>query len=83
MRKAIAKSKTIVLDTEQTLVTGSGTIDLRAEKLDFLMIPHPKKAGLLTRRASIRLSGPFGNVRTSLEPRADAPDGTLQAGCGP
>jgi AsmA family protein len=68
-RSGVGKSETIVLDTEQTHVDGTGTIDLREERLDLLLTPQPKKPGLFTRLASIRMHGSFGNVETSIQER--------------
>lgn len=68
-RSGVGKSETIVLDTAQTHVDGTGTIDLRNRGLDLLLTPQPKKPGFFTRPASVRIHGPFGNVETSLQER--------------
>ena len=69
VRDGVAKSRRIVLDTEQTHVEGSGAISLREERLDLLLTPEPKKPGLFTRRASIRIRGPMRAPAVAIEDR--------------
>lgn len=81
IRNGVGKSQLIVLDTELTHVAGSGTIDLRNEQLDLTLTPDPKNPGLFTRRASIRLQGPFKNVKTALGERVEQPRAAATEGC--
>ncbi len=60
-------SETIVLDTDQTHTQGSGVVDLRKRTLDLLLKPQPKKRGLLSLQKSIRIRGPIGQPKFSLE----------------
>jgi uncharacterized protein involved in outer membrane biogenesis len=64
--KGIGKSKSIVLDTDQTHTQGTGTIDLRNETLDLLLTPHPKKTAVLALHSSIRVHGPIRRPKISL-----------------
>lgn len=50
---------TLVLDTEDTNISGQGKIDLREETLDFVLNPLPKDFSLLSLRSSVRVQGPI------------------------
>jgi uncharacterized protein involved in outer membrane biogenesis len=73
VRAGIASSRRIVLDTEQTRVEGSGSINLIKQRLDLLLTPEPKSPGLFTRRASVRVRGPWGSPAISVEDRVEPP----------
>ncbi|HXC58465.1 MAG TPA: AsmA family protein [Steroidobacteraceae bacterium] len=49
----VLTSKTLVLDTERVLMTGTGTVDLNDEALDFQFRGHPKHAGLRLRSSLV------------------------------
>jgi uncharacterized protein involved in outer membrane biogenesis len=68
-RGGIGKSRTVVLDTEQTYTAGMGSLNLRDERWELVLSPQPKKPGLLTRDASIRVRGSFRDAQASLEER--------------
>ena len=53
----LGKSRAILLDTEQTRIEGSGTIDLRDETLDLLLDPTQKRPGLFSLHSAIRVKG--------------------------
>ncbi|HEV7801608.1 MAG TPA: AsmA family protein, partial [Burkholderiales bacterium] len=80
VRDGVAKSTKIVLDTEQTHVVGRGTILLRDEELDLLLTPEPKKPGLFTRRASVRIKGPLRRPAVSVVERLEQA-GAAAGGC--
>jgi uncharacterized protein involved in outer membrane biogenesis len=71
VRAGRGKSRTVVLDTAQTHTTGVGTLDLKEERWGLLLSPEPKKPGLLTRRASIRVDGSFRDAQASIEERVE------------
>jgi uncharacterized protein involved in outer membrane biogenesis len=81
VRDGVGKSQAIVLDTESTHVRGAGTLDLRKEQLDVRLTPEPKNPGLFTRRASIRVHGPWRAVKTAVEPRFEAASAAAPAAC--
>jgi uncharacterized protein involved in outer membrane biogenesis len=81
VRNGIGKSQALVLETDRTHVSGAGTIDLRKEQLDLKLMPEPRDPGLFTRRATIRVQGPFRSVKTALEPRAEQPAGVTPSEC--
>jgi len=62
----IGKSKTIMLDTDQTHTEGTGTVNLHDETLDVVLTPHPKKKAILALDSSIRVSGPIRKPKISL-----------------
>ena len=62
----VGKSKTLVLDTDQTHTEGNGTLDLRNETVDLVLTPHPKKTALLALHSSIRVKGPIRKPKFSL-----------------
>jgi uncharacterized protein involved in outer membrane biogenesis len=64
--KGIGKSRSIVLDTDQTHTQGTGTIDLRDETIELLLTPHPKKTAVLALHSSIRVHGPIRRPKISL-----------------
>ena len=67
--KGLGKSKTILLDTDQTRTEGAGIIDLRDETVDVLLTPHPKKPGLFSMNSNIRVHGPIRQPEFSVEAR--------------
>lgn len=81
VRDGIAKSRKIVLDTEQTHIEGVATVNLRDEQLDVVLTPEPKKPGLFVRRASIRLRGPLRAPALSIEDRVEQAAHTAQERC--
>jgi uncharacterized protein involved in outer membrane biogenesis len=55
----IAKPDSFVVDTEHTLIKVHGTVDFGSESLDLEMDPYPKKAGILSLRTPIKVTGPL------------------------
>ncbi len=68
--KGVGKSKTILLDTDQTRTEGAGVMNLREETVDVLLTPRPKKPGLFSLGSSIRVHGPIRKPEISLEGKA-------------
>jgi hypothetical protein len=69
-KQGLGKSKTILLDTDQTHTEGTGIIDLRDETIDVLLTPHPKKPGSLSLHSSIRVYGSIRQPKFSLQEKA-------------
>lgn len=69
VQKGLMTSRTIVLDTSDTVITGSGQISLANETLDLLLQPAPKDRSILSFRSPIKVGGTFA-----------APTGGPQAG---
>jgi uncharacterized protein involved in outer membrane biogenesis len=65
----VAKARTLTIDTEHTHVEGAGTIDLARELVNIRIVPEPKKPGLFTRRAAVRIGGALSSPTMSIEDR--------------
>lgn len=57
--QGLMSSKTIVLDTTDTVINGSGTISLANETLDITLHPLPKDRSILSLRSPLKISGSF------------------------
>jgi hypothetical protein len=53
------RPKTLVFDTEDTVISGEGNVDLRDEKIDLIALPVPKDFSPLSLCSYIRARGPF------------------------
>jgi hypothetical protein len=56
-QQGIFDARTLVLDTTDTNVIGSGTINMRDERLDLRLWPYPKDFSPLTLRTPISVQG--------------------------
>lgn len=59
VKQGIATSRQMAFDTDDTVIHGTGTIDLRNERLDLLLKPLPKDFSLVSLRAPLRVDGTF------------------------
>ena len=59
VRQGLMSSKTIVLDTTDTVINGSGTVSLANETLDIMLYPQPKDRSILSLRSPLKISGSF------------------------
>ena len=66
VRDGVATSETIVLDTVDTNIAGSGTVNLKDETLDVTLRPEPKDKSILVLRAPIRLHGRLADPDVSV-----------------
>ncbi len=64
--------RSLIVDSANTLTTGTGTIDLRDASVDIVLTPTPKRAGLFELDRSIRLRGPLAHPTHALVERAPA-----------
>ena len=67
VEKGIAKSKSVVIDTEDATIYGEGEIDFVSQLINMRFTPAPKKATLLTITTPVRMVGPFDNMAVSPE----------------
>jgi uncharacterized protein involved in outer membrane biogenesis len=65
--------RSLVLDTERTRTTGTGTIDLPGETVDLVFTPEAKQGGLFVLDRSIRVHGPLRQMAHELVDRAPPP----------
>ncbi|MFZ2293660.1 MAG: AsmA family protein [Polaromonas sp.] len=59
VKQGLMKSRAIVLDTSDTVITGQGQISLAQETLDILLKPAPKDHSILSLRSPLRIGGTF------------------------
>ena len=71
-----ARVRNLVIDSVNTRITGSGTIDLRDESVDLLLTPEPKRPGVFELRRSIHLFGHLPKPERKLVERVEIPAGT-------
>jgi uncharacterized protein involved in outer membrane biogenesis len=69
VNKGVMSSRSMVLDTADTVFYATGQANLATEKLDFVVRPEPKDASILSLRSPLVIGGSFG-----------APTGGVQAG---
>lgn len=61
VKQGVMDSRTIVLDTVDTVVTGGGNISLRDETLDLTLRAAPKDRSILSFRSPLKISGTFAS----------------------
>jgi uncharacterized protein involved in outer membrane biogenesis len=54
-----ADARQMAFDTDDTVIFGTGTVDLRNERLDLTLKPRPKDFSLVSLRAPLRVDGTF------------------------
>ena len=59
VQDGVMTTRALVLETSDSTVTGSGTIDLGQETLDLTLLAHPKDASVLTASTPVTLKGTF------------------------
>lgn len=67
VKDGIGTAASVVFDTEDTRIEGSGAIDLKNETLDLHLKPHPKDKSILVLRSPVRVHGPFSNPGFSVQ----------------
>jgi uncharacterized protein involved in outer membrane biogenesis len=66
-------SKTLLLDTTDSLVVGEGRINLADETLDITVLAEPKDFSLLSLNAPVYVDGSFANPGYGVSPEALLP----------
>jgi uncharacterized protein involved in outer membrane biogenesis len=61
VNQGLMTSKTIVLDTADTVINGRGTVSLANETLDLILEPAPKDRSILSFRSPLRIGGTFAS----------------------
>ena len=59
VKDGLMTSRTIVLDTSDTVVNGQGKVSLADETLDLVLSPQPKDVSILSFRSPLRIGGTF------------------------
>jgi uncharacterized protein involved in outer membrane biogenesis len=60
--------QTLIFDTADTVISGEGTIDLRDERTNIVVLPVPKDFSPLSLRSYIRVRGPLKNISVFPDP---------------
>lgn len=76
MREGVGRVERLVVETDRLRLIGSGRIDLLQQSMALTLTPQRKQAALLALQRSIRVAGPLGDTRVTLDaanlPRAAA-----------
>lgn len=67
VKEGVAASEVLVVDTDDTIIGGTGAADLRQEKLDFKLTPLPKDMSILSLRGPLTVGGTFAKPSFGLE----------------
>lgn len=70
VQKGIARSRAIIIETQDVVVFGEGRINIAEGYVDMLFTPKPKNPSLVSLATPLRVRGPFGQVKTSPDPEA-------------
>ncbi|WBY03380.1 AsmA family protein [Ramlibacter tataouinensis] len=82
VENGLMTSRALVLDTDDTVFYGGGTINLASEAMDLLIRPYPKDASILSVRSPLRMAGTFGAPQVGLDKGALAGRGALAIALG-
>lgn len=70
LTKGIGQVRQLWMDSAQTVLTGSGNINLREETVNLLLIPHPKDPSLLALNSAIQVNGSLPRPAVKLNKHA-------------
>ncbi|MGE5545651.1 MAG: AsmA family protein [Solirubrobacterales bacterium] len=82
VRRGIAASRVLVLDTTDTVVTGTGSIDLASERLDLRLKSAPKHPSPLSARSPITIGGSLDKPDIGIEAGPEVARGGIAAALG-
>jgi uncharacterized protein involved in outer membrane biogenesis len=68
LENGIATPTVAIVETESTVITGTGTASLKDETVGLRLQMAPKHPSILSLRTPLRVSGPMRHPRISLEP---------------
>lgn len=61
-KNGVTEIATLVLDTDDSVILGTGTINLNDESLDLTVEPHPKDTSILAAQTAAYIGGTFTNL---------------------
>jgi hypothetical protein len=67
VEKGLMTSKALMLDTNDTVFYGEGSINLASESMDLVFRPYPKDKSILSLRSPLKLTGTFGAPKAGLD----------------
>ena len=82
IKQGLMTSRAIVLDTDDTVVRGNGTISLADEKLSIRLEPEPKDVSILSLRSPLQIGGTFASPTVTPDKGALAGRGALALALG-
>jgi uncharacterized protein involved in outer membrane biogenesis len=82
VEKGTMVSRSVVLDTDDTLFSASGQANLSKETLDFVVRPQPKDRSILSLRTPLVIGGTFAAPTARLEAGSLATRGVAALGLG-
>jgi hypothetical protein len=68
VQDGVATSETLILDTPNTLASGTATIDLKDEVLDIFMKPEAKQKRLVATITPFAITGPLSSPTLKFNP---------------
>ena len=82
LQGGVATLKTLVFDTTDTTLTGTGAIDFRDESLKIKVEAHPKDPSILTLRAPVNVAGTLKHPTAIPDPAATSGRVAAMVGLG-
>jgi len=67
MREGVGRVERLVIETDRLKLIGTGQIDLPQQSMALTLTPQRKQAALLALQRSIRVAGPLGDTRVTLD----------------
>lgn len=64
VKSGLMTSRALVLDTDDTVVYGDGSVNLASEAMDLYFKPYPKDMSILSLRSPLRIAGTLGAPQT-------------------
>jgi len=64
VKNGLMTSRALVLDTDDTVVYGDGSVNLATEAMDLYFRPYPKDTSILSLRSPLRIAGTLGAPQT-------------------
>jgi hypothetical protein len=78
IKKGVARTDSIYVQSERMIATGKGIFDLPGQKMDLTIIPRSRSRSFQI-PSEVRLKGDFGDPRATISPIAAAADASAQA----
>ena len=66
----VMASRTLMLDTTDTVIYGDGSVSLANETLNLILHPYPKGKSILSLRSPLKLAGSFASPKASVDKAA-------------
>jgi hypothetical protein len=64
VKNGLMTSRALVLDTDDTVVYGEGSVNLATEAMDLYFRPYPKDSSILSLRSPLKIAGALGAPQT-------------------